>query len=40
MSELTVNQLLEALLDGNQARAVAESRKLLENGVKPEQIIT
>lgn len=39
MSELTVHRLLEALLDGNQAQAVAESRKLLENGVKLERII-
>ncbi len=40
MSELTINRLLEALLEGNQSLAVVESRKLLENDVKPERIVT
>lgn len=35
-----INRLLEVLLDGDQAQAIAETRKLLGDGVGREQIVT
>lgn len=35
-----MSSLIQALLDGDQAQAITEARKLLETGVAPQQIIT
>ena len=40
MVKLTIHLLVEALLDGNQTQAVAETRKLRGDGVAHERIVT